>query len=314
VQGNESSSFQALFKKLGGLEYLPGGVESGFRHVDRDAYVTRLLMVKGKRTVRVREVPLSSSSLNTGDVFILDAGMKIFIYNGATANRHEKAKGVDVANKIRNDERGARADIILLDEEPNNSEFWGALGGQINVTNPGESDSAADAAPVSNNSCSFSYATAPSHMYFFPLQPRLFKCSDASGFTPVSLPGNKLTKDLLNSDDVFVVDVGNKLYVWVGKGASASERRESMAHAMKYIAQNGYPSNTPIERVSDGGESPTFKAEFVMWNPPKPLSFGSRASTGVASTQAEQQVNLTSKSPCTACDMSCRTAVHILRS
>jgi hypothetical protein len=271
VQGNESSSFQALFKKLGGLEYLPGGVESGFRHVDRDAYVTRLLMVKGKRTVRVREVPLSSSSLNTGDVFILDAGMKIFIYNGATANRHEKAKGVDVANKIRNDERGARADIILLDEEPNNSEFWGALGGQINVTNPGESDSAADAAP-----------------------PRLFKCSDASGFTPVSLPGNKLTKDLLNSDDVFVVDVGNKLYVWVGKGASASERRESMAHAMKYIAQNGYPSNTPIERVSDGGESPTFKAEFVMWNPPKPLSFGSRASTGVASTQAEQQIDVES--------------------
>lgn len=105
-------------------------------------------MVKGKRTVRVREVPLSNTSLNTGDVFILDAGLKIFIYNGATANRHEKAKGLDVANKIRNDERGARAEIILLDEDPDNSEFWGALGGKITVTNPGESDSASDATPV----------------------------------------------------------------------------------------------------------------------------------------------------------------------
>ncbi len=45
VQGNESATFVALFKNRGGLEYLPGGVESGFRKVDRDAYVTRLLMV-----------------------------------------------------------------------------------------------------------------------------------------------------------------------------------------------------------------------------------------------------------------------------
>ena len=114
--------------------------------------------------------------------------------------------------------------------------------------------------------------------------------SDADGFTQVELPGNKLTRDLLNSDDVFIVDVGNKLYVWVGKGASPSERRESMTHAMQYITQNGYPNSTPIERVSDGGETPTFKAEFVMWNPPQALTFGARASSGVAATQADQKV------------------------
>lgn len=148
VQDNESPAFIALFKNRGGLEYLPGGVESGFRKVDRDAYVTRLLMVKGKRTVRVREVPLSNASLNTGDVFILDAGLKIFVYNGKDANRGEKAKGIEVATKIRNEERGARADIILLDEDPNNNEFWSALGGKITVTNPGEPDSAADSKAV----------------------------------------------------------------------------------------------------------------------------------------------------------------------
>ncbi|CAE7522761.1 Gel [Symbiodinium microadriaticum] len=272
VQGNESSAFLALFKKSGGLEYLPGGVESGFRHVDRDSYTTRLLMVKGKRTVRVREVPLSNASLNTGDVFILDTGLKIFVYNGATANRHEKAKGIDVANKIRNEERGGRAEIFMLDEDPNNSEFWTPLGGQITVTNPGEPDAHADASPS-----------------------RLFQVSDANGFTEVALHDNRLKRDLLSSDDVFIVDVGNKLYVWVGKKASASERRESMAHAMQYIAQNGYPNNTPIERVSDGGETPTFKAEFVMWNPPQPLSFGARPSSGVAATQADKQ--LTTPSP-----------------
>ena len=47
----------------------------------------------GKRTVRVKEVPLASSSLCQGDVFILDAGLKIFIFNGPSANMWEKAKG-----------------------------------------------------------------------------------------------------------------------------------------------------------------------------------------------------------------------------
>lgn len=45
VQENESPAFVALFKNRGGLEYLPGGVESGFRKVERDVYVNRLLMV-----------------------------------------------------------------------------------------------------------------------------------------------------------------------------------------------------------------------------------------------------------------------------
>ncbi len=32
---------------LGGIEYLPGGVESGFQKVERDVYPTRLLQLKG---------------------------------------------------------------------------------------------------------------------------------------------------------------------------------------------------------------------------------------------------------------------------
>jgi hypothetical protein len=42
--------------------------------------------------------------------------------------------------KIRNDERGGRAALVYLDDDANNSEFWTTLGGQIEVTNPGEDD------------------------------------------------------------------------------------------------------------------------------------------------------------------------------
>jgi Gelsolin repeat len=50
-------------------------------------------LLSGKRTVRVNEVPLAASSLTQGDVYILDAAMKIYIFVGPTANMFEKTKG-----------------------------------------------------------------------------------------------------------------------------------------------------------------------------------------------------------------------------
>jgi hypothetical protein len=270
VQGNESNEFVALFKNAGGIEYLPGGVASGFRHVEPGTYAKRLLHVKGKRTVRVTEVPLSNASLNTGDVFILDIGLDIFIYNGATANRGEKAKGIEVASKIRNEERGGKANITLIDEEPNNSTFWSTLGGFINVTNAGEDDAAVTASP-----------------------PRLLRVSDESGSVTVSEVnvGGKLTKAALSSDDVYIVDTGAKVFVWVGRGASPTEKRESMIRGANYVQQQNYPRDTPVERVAENTESAAFKANFAVWDPPRPMTFG-QTSSGVAKSGPDQAINV----------------------
>ncbi|CAG0918118.1 unnamed protein product, partial [Notodromas monacha] len=54
VQGAESSKFLSYFKK--GIRYLPGGIKSGFTHVDPDAFEKRLFHVKGRRNVRVKQV------------------------------------------------------------------------------------------------------------------------------------------------------------------------------------------------------------------------------------------------------------------
>jgi hypothetical protein len=76
VEGHESPLFLSYFKATG-ITYLPGGVASGFKHVEEESYPERLLHLKGSRVVRAREVPLASASLNTGDVFILDLGLKV---------------------------------------------------------------------------------------------------------------------------------------------------------------------------------------------------------------------------------------------
>ncbi len=224
---------------------MPGGVESGFRKVDRDAYTSRLLHVKGKRTVRYWEVPLSSASLNTGDVFILDDADGIFIYNGAGANKFEKLKGIEVASRIKDQERGGKPSLYFLDEDPQNELFWGKLGGFINVTNAGAPDENTD-----------------------KIQPLLFCVSDNGGagvqFTPVELPSGKLQKSLLQTSDVFIVDNGAKLFVWVGRGASPAEKREAMMRASAYLG--GRAASTQVERVAEGSETALFKAEFAIWD------------------------------------------------
>lgn len=45
-----------------GLEYLPGGVASGFNKMEKDVFRNRLLHVKGKRVVRVSEVRFSGET------------------------------------------------------------------------------------------------------------------------------------------------------------------------------------------------------------------------------------------------------------
>jgi len=259
VQGAESETFLALFKKFqGGIEYLPGGVASGFKHVERDVFPTRLLQLKGKRTVRVSEVPLSSTSLNKGDVFILDAGFQLFIFNGDNANRYEKAKGVEVATSINNDSRGGRADTIIVNDDPSCPEFWELLGGFVNPASlaEGESDDVV------------------------PAKPPAKVISLASN--SVISSGDKLVKSMLESTDVYVVYSSGNVFVWVGKHANFELKKQAMHRATDFLTGEGLPQSTAIERVGEGNETAKFKSEFFTWNPPVAFGMSTKASNRAA--------------------------------
>merc|ERR550519_2442145 len=80
VSGNESDKFLKLFDKF---KTINGGVESGFNKVKPTEYEPKLLHIKGKRkNIMVSEVDLKVSSLNDGDIFILDAGMDLYCFQG----------------------------------------------------------------------------------------------------------------------------------------------------------------------------------------------------------------------------------------
>lgn len=246
---------------------MEGGVASGFNTVNRDEYETRLFQVKGKRTVRVHQVPVKSASLTVDDVYVLDAGLEIYVYNGKSANRLEKAKGLEFVRTLNNEGRGGRANITFLEEEPKSAGFWTALGGYVEVTRTGE--------PDENFERMVKKTTT------------ILRLSDSSSdltVTDVTPSSGVLTKDLLKTEDVFIVDVGDAIFVWVGKGASDGERKNAITTATKYLQKTSRSLHTSTTRVVESGEPPVFTALFSAWSQPKALQFGLQQSTGVASS------------------------------
>lgn len=244
--------------------------------MNRDEYETRLFQVKGKRTVRVAQVPIKNTSLTADDVYVLDAGLELYVFNGKTANRMEKAKGLEFVRKLNNDARGSRANITFIDEDPKNAAFWKILGGFIDVTRVGESDEAHERMAKKNTTV-LHVSDSTSDL----------KVEDVTPTTGV------LTKSILKTDDVFIVDVGDVIFVWVGKRASDAERKNAMTCATKYLAKHNRSVHTPITRVVEDGEPPVFKALFKAWTQPKPLmDFSRQASVGVATaSQKKLDVN-----------------------
>ncbi|XP_066925925.1 gelsolin, cytoplasmic-like [Clytia hemisphaerica] len=248
VQKHESKRFLDIFPL--GVEYLEGGIDSGFVKVDRDAYRKRLLHVKGKRNIRIEEVELTYKSLNHGDVFVLDDGKTIYCWNGKDSSKRERVKAAEIARKIKDDERGGKPRVILIDSgHDNENTFFKVLGdkGPIKSAEEGGDDVEHDSQDK--------------------VEVCLYRVSDASGELKIEEAAKKpLKKEDLDTDDCFILDTGPAgVFSWIGKGCTINEKKAAMNNAMKFIHKKGYPSYTTIMRILEGGETPLFKSYFATW-------------------------------------------------
>lgn len=249
LQGVESTAFTSYFK--GGITYKNGGVASGFHHVvTNDLTARRLLHIKGRRVVRATQVPLGWTSFNSGDCFIVDLGHIIYQWCGAKCNRYERLKAAQVARGIRDNERNARAELVVVEEDSEPKELIKELG-EKPVLPEGEEDEDATA-DISNRKMA-----------------KLYMVSDLSGsmkLTVVKEENPFLQSDLL-SGECFILDHGknNIIFVWKGRNANFEERNAAMKTAEGFIQQMGYPANTQIQVLPEGGETPMFKQFFRCW-------------------------------------------------
>ena len=256
-----SEDFLALFPRV---TIRAGGVASGFRHVEagetgeerRLEGVRMLLRVfrpASQGAVLVYEVEPSWESLDEGDVFVLDAGNKIWVWQGAKCSPMEKAKAAQVVHDMT---QAKHVDVEVLSQ--NESRSWlvvKMLGGGDDGARPTLSRKR----PV----------VASSRRQQEHKRPRrLFRLSDASGeltFETVK-EGSSISSRDLDGDDVFVLDdEGRTIWVWVGSGSSKAERALWLKVAQMYVrkVQDSMEDNeaylTPIAQVHQGHETASFR-------------------------------------------------------
>ena len=72
-----------------------------------------------------------------------------------------------------------------------------------------------------------------------------------------------LAKDMLKTEDAFIVDNETEIFVWVGKGATADERKAALSHGQDYVTKQGRPDWTRVTKILEGTEPTTFKSNFA---------------------------------------------------
>jgi gelsolin len=246
VQDYESSMFLSYFKP--GIRVLEGGVDTGFHHVGPKEYKPRLLQLKGKKNIRLRQVPLELGSLNSGDVFILDLGMKLIQFNGKQSSGIERAKAAELCRAL-DTEREGKPEVVVFEENDKDypKEWLDTLGakGPIKDAKAGGDDLLSEQAVVNKS---------------------LWRLSDASGKMTMTkeAEGKDVAMGKLDGADVFILDVGREVFVWIGAGTTAEERKYGLKYAEQYLKDQKRPLYTPISRVIQGGENDYFRDAFKM--------------------------------------------------
>jgi len=232
LQGSESRLFQSYWKEM---SYLAGGHASGFRKVKPEEYEPRLLMVRRtKKTTKAYQIPAVAKNLNHGDAFVLDAGLKVYIWCGKDANAFEKSKSANLQSNIIASRQGKAKKVNDPDDD-----FWKVLKGSISDVS------------AAGNPFKLSDDEAGNDDNLNPDTIKLFRISDASGkVTMKHEHTGKVKWGMLDQSDVFLVHANIGIWIWIGSGASHSEKSKAMSFADQYIADSGINKHIPVSVLS----------------------------------------------------------------
>ncbi|CAH8549874.1 unnamed protein product [Heterobilharzia americana] len=227
VDGFESELFKTYFSHF---ETLAGGYTSGFNHVTPNEYKPRLLLFHStdRKHMELLEVPLSRRSLNSTDVFILDMGDKGFQWNGRGSSKEEKFRASQFLQQLESDRNGrCQTEVIDEDDSEGHKKFLSYLP-DVEIPEKAKIEIGKKA---------------------------IYRVSDENGKMEISLVcENALPRSSLSANDVYLIDTGNSLFVYIGEKCSTEEKRDALSHAHDYLQKTNHPLS-PITVVSNNRPS-----------------------------------------------------------
>lgn len=222
-----------------------------FKKAEPELYQPRLLqMATFGGTVRVLQVPLFASSLNNGDVFILDNGMTIYQFIAPDSDFKERTRAMEIVEQDIRAERDGEPDVVYLDgEEVFTCEpFWEILGGKIDALPEVDRDRDYEATDKIDSD-------APK---------KLLKISDEEGALVLTIEKEEvdLSEEDINDDDVWVVAVGEQCFIYMGARTNRNEKFYVWNNCAAVLAAAGLDETAPTTFISKDNDPMTWAQLF----------------------------------------------------
>lgn len=252
LQGSPSDAFSSLFPHM---KILRGGVRSGFNHVETNEgpqHTDTLLRVckntktGGRDAFVVHEVEPIWQSLDESDVFIFDKGDKIFVWQGKMCSPMEKLKAAQVVNDLT---LAKHVGVEVLSQDEARSKIVvDYLGGQ-------------DLEYGTRFECARPISAGSERNV-----KKLYRLSDVGGELSFDLikEGNGIGKGDLDADDIFLLDVGQNIWIWEGSGASRAEKAAWLRITQQYLNLQPDAKEISVAKVNQGQERRAFWGAVEM--------------------------------------------------
>ena len=188
---------------------------------------------------------ISKPIFSTGDVYVLDNGNTIFVWIGSKCSVDEKTAGAAQARTL-DQQRGGAAKIITVDENQETPDFMKFINpmGAMKVVEKNY------AKTLLKDVSTGDWAG------FEDWSNILYRVSaeEFEGINSMKMIQVPFSKDSLESEDCFVADLGNKVYIWQGRSCNVKEKVKAGQWARNIDAERAGAQNEQIFEEGDDME------------------------------------------------------------
>ena len=248
--GREGVAFRDMWRP-GQYRVIAGGSETAYDPANSESWTPVLFHVKGTaKAMHMHKIPSIAAAMNHGDVFMLNAGKRVFTWIGCGASAFEMREGRRIGNEL---SKRQHASYVVIEDHAvtyvateETAAFFALL--------EGDYEHIADDGADNDDEVEQSIARKLFSIY---------KLSDEqTGEVEVeALQRNVplLDKMLLDTDDTFLIDLRSTVVVWIGKGATNQERLGVLAFTEEYLdsCEDDHLSMfTPVLKLEEGDAWP----------------------------------------------------------